>query len=174
MQTVFSRLCPALKWMFLALALGACFGVQAQQSWPNRPIRLLVPYPPGGSTDILTRLLGQKLSESLGQPVIVENRGGASGGVGASFFVKSAPDNHFFMVASLPMMSVNQFLYRELGYDPEADLKPIGLIAQTPNVIVTSPALKVHTLKELAEYGKAHPNQLAYSSSSVARRAFRT
>jgi tripartite-type tricarboxylate transporter receptor subunit TctC len=167
MQTVFSRLCLALKWVLLALALGACFGVHAQQSWPNRPIRLLVPYPPGGSTDILTRLLGQKLSESLRQPVVIENRGGASGGVGATYFVKSAPDNHFFMVASLPMMSINQYLYRELGYDPDADLKPIGLIGQTPNVIVTSPALPVHTLKELAEYGKANPNKLSYSSSSV-------
>lgn len=167
MKTAFSRLCPTLKWIFFCLALVACSGVHAQQSWPSRPIRLLVPYPPGGSTDILTRLLGQKLSESLGQPVVIENRGGASGGVGATYFVKSAPDNHFFMVASLPMMSVNQYLYRELGYDPEADLKPIGLIGQTPNVIVTAPSLPVHTLKELAEYGKAHPNQLAYSSSSV-------
>ena len=167
MQTAFSRLCPTLKWIFFCLALAACSSVHAQQSWPNRPIRLLVPYPPGGSTDILTRLLGQKLSESLGQPVVIENRGGASGGVGATYFVKSAPDNHFFMVASLPMMSINQYLYRELGYDPDADLKPIGLIGQTPNVIVTSPALQVHTLKELAEYGKAHPNKLSYSSSSV-------
>ena len=167
MHTIYSRLCLALKWMFLALALGACVGAEAQPSWPNRPIRLLVPYPPGGSTDILTRLLGQKLSESLGQPVIIENRGGASGGVGASYFVKSAPDNHFFMVASLPMMSVNQYLYRTLGYDPEVDLKPIGLIGQTPNVVVTSPSLPVHTLKELAEYGKANPDKLTYSSSSV-------
>ncbi len=167
MQTVFARLSSALKSIFLVLALGAGFAAQAQPSWPSHPIRLLVPYPPGGSTDILARLLAQKLTESLGQPVVVENRGGASGGVAASYFVKSAPDDHFFMVASLPMMAVNQYLYRELGYDPEADLRPIGLIAQTPNVVVTSPALNVHTLKELAEYGKAHPKGLAYSSSSV-------
>jgi len=167
MQIAYSHLRLALQWMFLALALGACSGAEAQQGWPNRPIRILVPYPPGGSTDILTRLVGQRLSESLGQPVIVENRGGASGGVGATYFVKSAPDNHFFLVASLPMLSINQYLYRELGYDPEADLKPIGLMGVTPNVIVTSPALPVHTLKELAEYGKAHPGKLAYSSSSV-------
>jgi tripartite-type tricarboxylate transporter receptor subunit TctC len=167
MQIVFQGLRLALKCLFLALALGACFAAQAQQGWPSRPIRILVPYPPGGSTDILTRLVGQKLSESLGQPVIIENRGGASGGVGATYFVKSAPDNHFFLVASLPMMSINQYLYRELGYDPDADLKPIGLMGVTPNVIVTSPALPVHTLKELAEYGKAHPGKLSYSSSSV-------
>ena len=167
MHTIFSRRYPALKWIIVCLALIACSSVHAQQSWPNRPIRILVPYPPGGSTDILSRLVGQKLSESLGQPVIIENRSGASGGVGATYFVKSAPDNHFFLVASLPMMSINQHLYRELGYDPEADLKPVGLMGVTPNVIVTSPALPVHTLKELAEYGKSHPGKLSYSSSSV-------
>jgi tripartite-type tricarboxylate transporter receptor subunit TctC len=167
MHMAFSHPYPALKSIMLCLALIACGSVHAQQGWPSRPLRILVPYPPGGSTDILTRLVGQQLSESLGQPVIIENRGGASGGVGATYFVKAAPDNHFFMVASLPMMAINQYLYRELGYDPDADLKPIGLIGVTPNVIVTSPALPVHTLKELAEYGKSHPGKLAYSSSSV-------
>jgi tripartite-type tricarboxylate transporter receptor subunit TctC len=167
MRTACSRPGPALKWIVLCLALIACAGAQAQQVWPSRPIRILVPYPPGGSTDILTRLVGQKLSESLGQPVIIENRGGASGGVGATYFVKSAPDNHFFLVASLPMLAINQYLYRELGYDPDADLKPIGLMGVTPNVIVTSPALPVQSLKELAEYAKSHPGRLSYSSSSV-------
>lgn len=156
-----------LRLAVLILALLSCAGAQAQTGWPSRPVRILVPYPPGGSTDILTRLVGQKLQESLGQPVIIENRGGASGGVGATYFVKSPPDNHFFLVASLPMLSINQYLYRELGYDPEADLKPIGLMGVTPNVIVTSPALPVGTLKELADYGRAHPGKLSYSSSSV-------
>ena len=167
MNTTISRRHPALLWIIFCLALLACGSINAQENWPTRPIRLLVPYPPGGSTDILTRLLGQKLAQSLGQAVIVENRGGANGGVAASYFVNARPDDHFFMVASLPMMAINQYLYRQLGYDPETDLKPVGLIAQTPNVIVVSPTLKVHTLKELAEYAKAHPNQLAYSSSGV-------
>jgi tripartite-type tricarboxylate transporter receptor subunit TctC len=157
----------ALRSAVLGLALAACCGAQAQQAWPNRPMRVLVPYPPGGSTDILSRLLGQKLAESLGQPVVIENRGGASGGVAAAYFVKSQPDNHFFMVASLPMMAINQYLYPALGYDPNADLIPIGLIAQTPNAIVTSPSLPVHTLKELAEYARANPHKLSYSSSSI-------
>ena len=157
----------SLRWIVFCAALFACGSLQAQQAWPNRPIRIVVPYPPGGSTDILTRLVGQKLSESLGQPVLIENRGGASGGVGAAYFVKSAPDNHFFLVASLPMLAINQYLYRELGYDPDADLKPVGLMGVTPNVIVSSPALPVQSLKELAEYGKANPGKLSYSSSSV-------
>ncbi len=155
----------ALQAILCALALCISLAAQAQQAWPSHPLRVLVPYPPGGSTDILTRLLAQKLGESLGQPLVVENRGGASGGVAAAYFVKSAPDNHFFMVASLPMMAINQYLYRELGYDPDADLKPIGLIGQTPNVMVTLPSLSVRTLKELADYGKTHP--LSYSSSSI-------
>lgn len=151
----------------MALAIGACCSVHAQPNWPNRTIRILVPYAPGGSTDILTRLLAQKLTESLGQTVIIENRSGANGVVGATSFAKSPPDDHFFMVASLPMLAINQYLYSKLSYDPDADLVPIGLIAQTPNVIVTSASLPVHTLKELAEYGKAHQNKLSYSSSGI-------
>ncbi len=154
-------------WIMMAVASCACSTVQAQQNWPTRPIRILVPYPPGGSTDILTRLLGQKLGESLGQAVIIENRGGASGSVGATAFAKSVPDDHYFMVASLPMLAINQYLYPKLGYDPDADLVPVGLIAQTPNVIVTSPSLPVHTLKELGDYGKTHPRKPSYSSSSI-------
>jgi tripartite-type tricarboxylate transporter receptor subunit TctC len=163
----FRRLRPALKAIFLALALFACAGVQAQSGWPSRPVRILVPYPAGGSTDILTRLFAQRLSESLSQPVVVENRGGASGGVAGSYFAKASPDDCYFMVVSLPMMSVNQYLYPKLGYDPDADFLPIGLIAQTPNVVVVSPSLPVRSLKELAEYGKANPGKLSYSSSSV-------
>jgi tripartite-type tricarboxylate transporter receptor subunit TctC len=126
----------------------------------------LVPYPAGGSTDILARLLGQKLSEALAQPVIIENKGGASGGVAASYFVKSALDDHAFMVASLPMMSINQYLYKKMGYDPDADLAPIGLIAQTPNVMVVSPQMPVNSLKDLAARAKTLSAPLSYSSSS--------
>jgi tripartite-type tricarboxylate transporter receptor subunit TctC len=163
----FRRLRPALKGILLGLALAACAGAQAQSNWPGRAVRILVPYPAGGSTDILTRLFAQRLSESLSQPVVVENRGGASGGVAGSYFAKAAPDDCWFMVVSLPMMSVNQYLYPKLGYDPDADFVPIGLIGQTPNVVVAAPLLPVRSLKELAEYGRAHPGKLAYSSSSI-------
>jgi tripartite-type tricarboxylate transporter receptor subunit TctC len=157
----------ALKTILLAVALAACAGAQAQSGWPARAVRILVPYPAGGSTDILTRLFAQRLSESLAQPVVVENRGGASGGVAGSYFAKAAPDDCWFMVVSLPMMSVNQYLYPKLGYDPDADFLPIGLIGQTPNVVVVAPSLPVRSLKELAGYGKANPGKLSYSSSSV-------
>ncbi len=155
------------KWLVMIFALLIQGSVFAQANWPNRPIRLLVPYPAGGSTDILTRLLGQKLSENLGHAVIIENRGGASGGVGASYFVKSALDDHYFLVASLPMMAINPYLYKKLGYDPDADLIPIGLMGQAPNVVVVSPSLPVQSLKELASFGKTSPTPLSYSSSSI-------
>lgn len=141
--------------------------VGAQTAWPSRPIKLLVPYPAGGSTDILARLLGQKLSESLGQPVVIDNKGGASGGVAASYFVKSTLDDHSFMVASLPMMSINQYLYKKMGYDPDADLAPIGLIAQTPNVMVVAPGMPASSLKDLAVRAKSQSTPLTYSSSST-------
>jgi tripartite-type tricarboxylate transporter receptor subunit TctC len=155
------------KWFVIALALFMFSGAWAQSNWPNRPIKLLVPYPAGGSTDILARLLGQKLSEALAQPVIIENKGGASGGVAASYFVKSALDDHAFMVASLPMMSINQYLYKKMGYDPDADLVPIGLIAQTPNVMVVSPQMPVSSLKDLAARAKSLSAPMSYSSSST-------
>jgi tripartite-type tricarboxylate transporter receptor subunit TctC len=154
------------KWFAIALAVSMMGSAWAQSSWPNRPVKLLVPYPAGGSTDILARLLGQKLSEALAQPVVIENKGGASGGVAASYFVKSALDDHAFMVASLPMMSINQYLYKKMGYDPDADLAPIGLIAQTPNVMVVSPQMPVNSLKDLAARAKTLSAPLSYSSSS--------
>jgi len=155
--------CLLLCCAWFAFASGSL--AQAQQVWPSRPIRIVVPYPAGGSTDILTRLLGQRLSESLGQPVLIENRGGGNGGVGASYFAKSAQDDHFFLVTSLPMMAVNIYLYTKLGYDPDADFIPIGLMGHTPNVMVVSPALPVTSMQGLAAYGKANPGRLSYSSS---------
>jgi len=151
----------------LSLCAGPLPAHDAQGAWPTRPLRIVVPYPAGGSTDILTRLVGQQLSEALGQPVVVENRGGANGTVAASYFAKSTPDDHAFLVVSLPMMAINQYLYAKPGYDPDADFVPIGLMGQAPNVTAVSPVLPVHTMGELAEYGKAHPGKLSYSSSGV-------
>ena len=146
-------------------AAGLSGTLHAQQPWPARPIRIVVPYPAGGSTDILTRLVGQRLTESLGQPVVIENRGGGNGGVGATYFARSARDDHFFLVTSLPMMAINIYLYSNLGYDPDADFTPIGLMGHTPNVMVVSPSLPVDSLQALAAYGKANPGKLSYSSS---------
>ncbi len=166
-RTGFSHLRLALKWFFFALALGAGCGVQAQQAWPVRPIHVVIPGPPGSSTDVVMRMLAQELSKSLGQPMIIESRAGANGVLATSSFVKSPPDDHLFLMTSLPIMSVNQYLYSKLEYDLDTDVKLIGTIANTPNVFFVNPSLPVRTLKELGEYGKAHPNALSYSSGGV-------
>ncbi len=165
-RILFTHLRLALKGVFLALALGSCCVVQAQQVWPVRPIRILIPAVAGGSTDVLLRLLAPEMSKLLGQPVILENRSGAYGVVAATYLVNSAPNDHLFLVQTMTMMSANQFLYK-LTYDPESDLKSIGLIADTPNVFLVHPSLPVRTMKELAEFGKTHPGQLSYSSGGV-------
>ena len=165
MLRLWKRARPALALIAIASALGLVGSAYAQQSWPNRPIRILVPYPPGGSTDILTRVLGQRLAEPLGQPVLIENRGGGNGGVAASFFAKSAHDDHSFLVVSLPMMAINPYLYSKLGYDPDADFVPIGLMAHTPNVMVVSPSLHVDSMQGLSAYARSNPGKVSYSSS---------
>ena len=142
--------------------------VLAQSNWPSHPLRLLIPYAAGGSTDILGRRLAVKLGEDLKQPVVVENKGGANGGIGVNSFVKSPFDDHYFMVVSYTQLAINPFIYKEkLGYDPDADLTPIGMIAQTPNVVVVPNTLPINSLKDLVEYGKSRPGKLAYSSAGI-------
>jgi tripartite-type tricarboxylate transporter receptor subunit TctC len=157
----------AFKLTCFAAAIGAAGGAQAQ-NWPPRPIKLVIPYAVGGSTDILGRMVGQKLSEQLGQSVYIENRGGAGGTIGVAGFAKGAYDDHAFMLLTQSQMSINQFLFKgKLGYDPVADLAPVGLVAQTTNAIVVTPSLPVASLKEFISYGKANPGKLAYSSAGV-------
>jgi len=140
----------------------------AEPAWPQRPIRLLVPYPAGGSTDIVGRLIGQSLSEKLGQPVVVENKGGAAGSLGAAYFARSSPDDHSFMMITPSQLSINPFLYKtNLGYDPEKDFVSIGLAVQTPNAIVVKQSLKINSLSQLIDYAKSNPGKLAYSSAGI-------
>ncbi|VWX61819.1 conserved exported hypothetical protein [Burkholderiales bacterium 8X] len=157
------------------LALGLAAGIAASASsfaqsaaaWPNRPIRIVVPYAAGGSTDILTRLLAQKLGDELGQPVVVENKGGAGGSLGAASFVKSTYDDHYFLMVSQSQISINQFLFKSMGYDPVTDLKTVGLVAQTTNVVVVPPSLPVTSFQGLIDYSKANPGKVAYSSAGI-------
>ena len=153
----------------LALGCGSALQAAAQEAkWPNRPIRILVPYAAGGSTDIMSRLFAQKIGELLGQPVIVENKGGAGGNVGVVSFVKSTYDDHYFLMVSQSQISINQYLFKDkLGYDPVADLQPVGLTAQTSNVIVVPPSLPVKSLNELVAYSKANPGKVSYSSAGI-------
>ena len=154
-------LCVCICGLTLQVAL-------ADPVWPNHPIKIVVPYAAGGSTDILARRLAVKLGEELGQSVVVENRGGANGSIGVSSFTKGPLDDHSFMILTYTQLAINPFLYKtKLGHNPDTDLAPVGLIAETPNVVVVTPSLAVTTLGELVSYGLANPGKLTYSSAGV-------
>ena len=151
--------------LVILLSIGSLCA-SAQSNWPTRPVKIIIPFPPGGSTDILTRIFAQKLGENLTQPVIVENRAGANGVVAAISIAKAPLDDHTFLVVSLPMMAVNQYTYTKLGYDPDLDFVSLGLLAQTPNVLVVNPNLGVNTLQELTNYAKANPDKTSYAGAT--------
>ncbi|MDB5812187.1 MAG: hypothetical protein JWN94_4309 [Betaproteobacteria bacterium] len=135
------------------------------QNYPNKPIRLVLPYPPGGGTDVIARPLAQKLTEQLGQQVIVDNRGGANGNIGMEFVAKSPPDGYTLLFALTAQYAVNPTLYPKLPYDPVRDYAPISLLANAPYLLVVHPSLPAKTTAELITLMKARAGQLAYSSS---------
>ncbi len=134
------------------------------QNYPNGPLRIVSPYPPGGGTDILARTLGQKLNERFGQPAVVENRSGANGTVGAAFVAKSAPDGHTMLVVPAGY-AANPSLYKNLPFDQARELAPVSLIASGPLVLVVHPSLPVKSVKELIALATAQPNALNIGSA---------
>jgi tripartite-type tricarboxylate transporter receptor subunit TctC len=144
-------------------ALVAPAVVQAQ-SYPSKPIRLIIPFPPGGSTDILGRSVAQKLSEAWGQQIIVDNRGGAGGTIGADLAAKAPADGYTLLMGHIGTLAVNVTLYPKLTYDPVKDFTPVSMVALVPNVLVVHPSLPVKTVTELIAYAKANPGRLNYSS----------
>ena len=134
------------------------------QSYPSKPIRLIIPFPPGGSTDILGRSLAQKLSEAWGQQVLVDNRGGAGGTIGADLAAKAPADGYTLLMGHIGTLAVNVALYPKLSYDPVRDFAPVSMVALVPNVLVVHPALPVKNVTELIAYAKANPGKLNYSS----------
>lgn len=133
--------------------------------FPARPIKIVVPYPPGGSTDFLARLLGQKLRDSLGQPVVIDNRAGASGNIGASFAAKAPADGYTIFLGTSTALAVNPHLYKPLPYDPQKDFAPIILATTLPSLVVVNAAVPVKSMAELMEYVKTNPAQATYASS---------
>ena len=149
--------------VLLAFALCLPFLVQSQP-YPTKPVRLIVTYPAGGGADTMARLIAPKLGEALGQPILVENRGGASGTIAADLVAKSAPDGHTLMLDATAY-AVNPSLYPKLPYDPEKAFAPITLLALFPNVVVVHPANPVSSIKELIAKIKAEPGKIAFASS---------
>ena len=137
------------------------------QTWPTKPIRLMVPFPPGGSTDIVARIVAQKLSERLGQPLVIENRGGGGGTIGTAATAKTAPDGYSLAVASTSTHVVAPGVYPKLDYDPIKDFAPVGLMAVSPYLLVVNPNVPAKSLKELVELAKKQPGKLNYASAGV-------
>ena len=137
----------------------------SQTTYPTKPIRLVVPFVPGGSTDLIARIMGQKLDEALGQQVVVENRAGAGGNIGVEYVAKSAPDGYTLIFGHIGTFGFGPSLYQKLPYDPVKDFAPITLFAMVPNMLVVHPALPAKTVKELIALAKARPGQMNYGSS---------
>jgi tripartite-type tricarboxylate transporter receptor subunit TctC len=136
----------------------------AAQDYPNRAIRMVVPFSPGGSTDLLARLMGRKLNERFGQPVLVENRSGGGGNIGADFVAKSPPDGYTLLTAGIPQ-AIGMSLFKNLPYQMEKDLAPITLLATFPSVIAVHPSLPVKTVKQLLALAKARPGELNFGAN---------
>ena len=150
----------------LLLSLAAAIGC-AQQAYPTKTIRYVVPFPAGGPLDIVARALGQELTRSLGQPVIIDNRPGAGGNIGAEFVAKSPPDGHTILMGAVSTHAINVTLYSKLPYDPIRDFAPITLITSVPNVLVVHPSIPARNVQELISVARAHPGQLNFASGST-------
>ena len=154
----------------IALAMvGLVSGAAAQgpDDYPNRPITLIVPFAPGGGNDIMARLIGERMSKSLGQQIVIENRAGAGGNTGSRQAARSAPDGYTILLAFTGTLGINPSLYANIGYDPNKELTPIGSISTTSAVLVVHPSLPVQNFKEFIAMAKAAPAPLNYASSGV-------
>ena len=148
----------------LVLAAGPrAFAEATPAPWPSKPIRLILPFPPGGGTDILGRILADRLSANVGEPVVIENRGGAGGNVGAEAAAKSPPDG-YTMVLVAPSLAISPSLYSKLNYDPARDLTPVALVGTVPNVIITNPEVPAQTLAEFIALAKTKPGGMNFGS----------
>jgi tripartite-type tricarboxylate transporter receptor subunit TctC len=136
-------------------------------AWPTKPVQVVVPYAAGGPVDLSARILAPKLQEALGQPVVVENRTGAGGNIGADYVAKSAPDGHTLVVGAIATHAINPALYPKLPYDPIRDFRHVALLIQVPNVLVVHNELPVRSVKELVEFAKRNPGKLDFASGST-------
>ena len=154
-------------WAVLVCMLGVS-GLASAQTYPSRPVRIVVPFAPGGATDIVTRVVGQKLGEAWGQTVVVDNRAGAGGNIGADIVAKASPDGYTLLMTSGSIITANPYIFRKLPYSPEKDLVAITNVASGPQIIAVNPSFAAKTLKELIALAKAKPRGLSYGSAGVA------
>jgi tripartite-type tricarboxylate transporter receptor subunit TctC len=150
----------------LPAVVAASFAMAADAPYPSKVIRMILPFPPGGPTDILGRVVGQKLTESLGQPVVIDNRPGAGGNVGTDYASKQAPDGYTIALVS-PALAISPSLYKKLGYDPLKDLAMVSLVAQIPNVLLIHPSVPAKTLKDFVQLARGNPGKLNFGSGGL-------
>ena len=155
-----------LRRLIACLSLVLAAPLVLAQSWPNRPIKMVVPFPAGGPTDVMTRILSDKLAQALGQAVVVENRAGAGGSIGTDLVAKSAPDGYTLLMATGSTHSVGPYL-QKLPYDPNKDFTPLVYVGYATNILLVSPKLGVSNVRELIEYAKKEPGRLNYATSGV-------
>ena len=153
--------------VLLSVVLGASQTALAADGYPARPIRMIVAYPPGGGTDQVGRVMAERLSEHLGQTVVVDNRGGATGNIGTELAARALPDGYTLLMGNVAPNAVNVSLFKKLGFDPVKDFSPVSLVAVTPNILVVHPSLAVKTVKELLALAKAKPGTLNFPSAGV-------
>ena len=141
------------------------FAPLAPAAYPERPIRLVVPFPAGGATDFMARGLAQKLGEGIGQTVVVDNRGGAGGSVGAEAVATAAPDGYTLLFSTMGVLAINPSLYKSLRYDPAKSFVPVSLTHATANMLVVHPSVPAKNVQELIAYAKANPDKLTFGSA---------
>ena len=149
---------------FCVLSGTAAQGAEAQ-TYPSKPVRFIVPFAPGGPTDIFARAVSAKLAEALGQPVVVDNRGGAGGNIGTEMVAKAAADGYTLLMGTVGTHAINPSLYPRVGFDPIRDFAPITLVADTPSLLAVHPSVPANTVRELVAIAKAKPGQLSYASA---------
>jgi tripartite-type tricarboxylate transporter receptor subunit TctC len=154
------------KTLAILTACAAMFaGAASAQPYPNKPIKYVVPFPAGGTTDTLARIISTKLTDALGQPVIIENRGGAGGNIGSDVVAKSAPDGYTILGGTISSHAINVSLYANMPYDPVRDFVPITLIGTNANVLIVHPSNPANSVAELVAYAKANPGKVAFASA---------
>ena len=156
-----------MKRAFLLACLLACGAASGEESYPSRPIRMIVSFAAGGPTDIVARVMSAKMTESLGQPIVVENRTGAGGNIGADQVAKAPPDGYTLLMATVSTHAINPGLYAKMPYDPVRDFSPIGQVGVTPTVLAVNRAVPVHDVKGLIDLVRASPGKYSYGSSGL-------
>ena len=157
-----------IRLLLLLLGLFAFHsGESHAQNWPSRPIQIVVSFGAGGTADIIARIIGEKLSTALGQPVVIDNRPGAGGNVGAAAVARAAPDGYTLLMSGSPTHSVGPYLFKNLSYDPMRDVPPVAMVAVAPNLLVVKSSLPVKSVKDLVELARAKPGTVNFSSAGI-------